>query len=294
MGIAEKVIIAISILYEIINLSKYLIYRKRVNKDERLMIFKPTNLPVFLFEKAFALGAGRRFLLGKDKRINDLNMKRRRLLLEIYEPSKVEDILKSAALAPGTYIRIFTPIIVSIGAISKEKVVILALVGLLILLCLYFDIWLNDKIKHRHREMQADFATLLTKMSLLVNAGLTAAESFELVAFSSEGLLYKEMQRSLDDIKNGMPYDEALQKLALRGGCKEVKKFVSLYRQNIEKGGHEFPYILSQMADVAWSEKKNRARLMGELASQKLLIPILLMFSGVILMIVIPAFNSFL
>lgn len=146
----------------------------------------------------------------------------------------------------------------------------------------------------RYAEIQYDFATMLTKMSLLVNAGLTASDAFERVAYSGDGLLYREMQRTVGDISNGMPIDVALSGFANRGECKEVKKFVSLYKQNLIKGGPEFPVLLSEMAEAAWVDKKNRARLTGSIASQKLLFPIMLMFSGVILMVIVPAFNSLL
>ncbi len=152
----------------------------------------------------------------------------------------------------------------------------------------------NKREEGRHSEIQSDFATVLTKISLLVNAGLTASEAFERVAYSGSGLLYMEMQRVVSCIANGVPIDTALSGFADRGGCKEVKKFVSLYKQNLSKGGPDFPFLLSEMADAAWVDKKNRARLAGSIASQKLLFPIMLMFSGVILMVIVPAFNSLL
>lgn len=150
------------------------------------------------------------------------------------------------------------------------------------------------KKAERQAKINYDFATVLTKMSLLVNAGLTASEAFERVAYSGEGLLYHEMQRTAEDISNGMPIDAAFNGLSKRGECKEVKKFVSLYKQNLTKGGPEFPALLSEMAESAWIDKKNRARLAGSIASQKLLFPIMLMFFGVILMVIVPAFGSLL
>lgn len=150
------------------------------------------------------------------------------------------------------------------------------------------------KIIEDQSEISRDFATVLTKVSLLVKAGLTASEAFEKVAYSGKGLLYREMQHTVEDISNGMSMDTALNCFAIRTGSREVKKFVSLYKQNLTKGGSEFPLLLSDMADSAWLDKKNRARLSGSMASQKLLFPIMIMFSGVILMVIIPAFNNLL
>lgn len=148
------------------------------------------------------------------------------------------------------------------------------------------------KKKERNAEIQYDFATVVTKMSLLVNAGLTATDAFERVANSGNGLLYREMQRTIGDISNGMSPNTALSDFAIRCENKDIKKFVSLYKQNLVKGGTEFPTLLAEMAEAAWIDKKNRARISGSMASQKLLLPIMMMFSGVLLMVIVPAFNS--
>ena len=131
-------------------------------------------------------------------------------------------------------------------------------------------------------------------MSLLVNAGITATEAFSRVANSNDGILYREMQRTYDEVENGRSISDALDEFAFRCGCKEVRKFVSLYKQNLVKGGPEFPLLLQDMADTAWDERKARARLLGAAAEQKLLIPIMVMFIGVLIMVIVPAFNNLL
>ena len=286
MKVMREILIIAGLIFEVSNLFILRKYRDKRSNE--------TGLKVFLCEKAFVIGAV--YMARSRKRfavLSKMSRKRKKKLLEMYEKKQVAEILKSAEYAVPTYISVFLPLILIIGTVSGNRIIIFILIFLLIFLCTYFDFWLNSEIKKRHREIRRDFATLITKLSLLVGAGLTASESFERVSYSNDGLLYMEMRKSVSDMKNGVSVSDALDGLAVRGGCKEIKKFVSLYKQNLEKGGEEFPFILSQMADTAWTEKKNQARLEGEMASQKLLLPIMLMFLGVILMIIIPAFKSF-
>ena len=159
-------------------------------------------------------------------------------------------------------------------------------------LCLYFDYWLDSTVRKRHAELETQYPSMLTEMSLMVNVGITAGEAFDRVAVSSNGLLFQEMQRVTESVKNGMPIDEALDTLSARAPLREMKKFVSLYKQNLVKGGPDFPRTLAEMAANAWNDRKNSARTQGELAEQKLLLPTMFMFVGILLIIIVPAFRN--
>lgn len=159
-------------------------------------------------------------------------------------------------------------------------------------LCFYFDFWLKQTITKRHEEMEASFASMLTKLALMVQAGITASDAFRQVAYSAEGLLYDEMQQVVNNMNNGISLEDALDEFVLRCPLREGKKFASLFQQNRRKGGPDFPNSLNEMAQQAWEERKNRAKVKGELADQKLLGPTLLMFVGILLMIMIPAFEN--
>ena len=108
----------------------------------------------------------------------------------------------------------------------------------------------------------------------------------------NEGIIYDEMRKAKSEMDNGKPIELALEDFGFRCGCKEVRKFVSLYLQNMVKGGPEFSGLLQDMAEKAWDERKTRARLAGAVAEQKLLIPIMIMFIGVLIMVIVPAFNN--
>lgn len=248
-----------------------------------------TGLSVFFLEPLFPAGRRlRKFLRRKDRSSRD----RYRKLLELYPPAEAERVLAQAADAGYTYALLLLPTLLLLAALTGDVLLSALEVLLLTGLCLYFDYWLDTTVKKRHAELLMQFPSMLTEMSLMVNVGITAAEAFDRVAVSSKGLLFREMQRVTDSVRNGMPVDEALDNFSTRAPLREIKKFVSLYKQNLVKGGPDFPRTLSEMATGAWTDRKNSARTEGELAEQKLLLPTLFMFVGILLMIIVPAFRN--
>ncbi len=248
-----------------------------------------TGLPVFFLEPLFPAGRRlRKLLKRKDRSSRD----RYRKLLELYTPGEADRIRRQAMDAGYTYLLLLVPLLLLMLAVTGD--VLLGSIELLLLtgLCLYFDYWLDSTVRKRHAELETQYPSMLTEMSLMVNVGITAGEAFERVAVSRNGLLFREMQRVTESVKNGMPIDEALDTLSTRAPLREMKKFVSLYKQNLVKGGPDFPRTLAEMATAAWTDRKNSARTQGELAEQKLLLPTMFMFVGILLMIIVPAFRN--
>lgn len=263
--------------------SATLLFRARNDKAD------VTGLPVFFLESLFPAGRRlRKLLKRKDRSSRD----RYRKLLELYTPGEADRIRRQAMDAGYTYLLLLLPLLLLMLAVTGD--VLLGGIELLLLtgLCLYFDYWLDSTVGKRHAELETQYPSMLTEMSLMVNVGITAGEAFERVAVSGNGLLFREMQRVTESVKNGMPIDEALDTLSTRAPLREMKKFVSLYKQNLVKGGPDFPRTLAEMAANAWTDRKNSARTQGELAEQKLLLPTMFMFVGILLMIIVPAFRN--
>ncbi len=229
-----------------------------------------TGLPVFFLESLFP--AGRR--------------------LRIRTPGEADRIRRQAMDAGYTYLLLLLPLLLLMLAVTGDVLLGSLELVLLVGLCLYFDYWLDSTVRKRHAELETQYPAMLTEMSLMVNVGITAGEAFDRVAVSSNGLLFREMQRVTESVKNGMPIDEALDTLSTRAPLREMKKFVSLYKQNLVKGGPDFPRTLQEMAAGAWTDRKNSARTQGELAEQKLLLPTMFMFVGILLIIIVPAFRN--
>ena len=109
-----------------------------------------------------------------------------------------------------------------------------------------------------------------------------------------EKALYKEMRATSQDLQEGVSIESALESFADRCAIKEIRKFASIYVQAINRGASEAIHSMKVMAEDAWEQKKQIAKQQGEIASQKLLIPNLIMFFGILIVVVVPMVASML
>lgn len=156
----------------------------------------------------------------------------------------------------------------------------------------YYGTLMLEKIKIRQDEMLRDFSEVISKLALLTNAGMILREAWEKVAYNGESVLYKEMQRSVEEMNNGVSEIDALQEFASRCVLAEIKKAVSTMVQGLIKGNKELVDMLQVQSAESWQLKKHLATREGEKAASKLLMPMMLMFVGILIMILIPIFAN--
>lgn len=156
----------------------------------------------------------------------------------------------------------------------------------------YFGTVTEKKIQKRSEEMLNDFSNVVSKLALLTNAGMIMKEAWEEVAYTGESVLYKEMQKAVDEMKNGVAEVDAMFNFGSRCIIPEIKKFTSTIIQGIVKGNSELTQMLQEQSKEVWAAKKQNVKRQGEKASSKLLIPILIMFVGILIMIIIPIFTN--
>ncbi len=156
----------------------------------------------------------------------------------------------------------------------------------------YYGTLPQNKIEKRSREMLRDFSEVVSKLALLSNAGMILRESWQDVAYSGKGLIYTEMQLAVEEMENGIPEIDAIHNFGIRCVIPEVKKFTSTIAQGMTKGNSEITRMLEEQSKEVWNLKKQMIRRDGEKASGRLLIPISIMFVGILIMILIPIFSN--
>lgn len=156
----------------------------------------------------------------------------------------------------------------------------------------YYETTIMDQINARKDDIGAEYPEITSKLALLVNAGMITREAWAKIAETGEGVIYEEMRRAVLEMQNGVSEMEAYLDFAARCNSEQVTKFISALAQNLSKGNKELVVLLRQFSDEAWTEKKQRARQKGEEASSKLLLPITLMFAGILVMICVPVFSN--
>lgn len=177
------------------------------------------------------------------------------------------------------------------GISGEPALILVGLVGM-VLAYLYVDSIITSVIEDRQSEIELEFADMVSKLTLLVNAGMIMREAWARVADTSDGLIYREMHSAIQQINNGMAEVEAYVYFGNRCETKRVKKFASMLVQNLTKGNHELVSFLKQTTKESWEERKNIVKRKGEAAATKLLIPIGIMFVGLLIMIVVPVFTK--
>lgn len=156
----------------------------------------------------------------------------------------------------------------------------------------YFTKLPESQIKKRSETFLLEFPNAVSTIALLVNSGMILREAWREVSFSGESLLYYEMRKVNEDIDNGISEIDALYAFANRCVTPEIKKFTSFIVQGLEKGSKDLADALKNQTDELWELKKQTTLQKGDLASSKLMIPLMIMFVGVLIMIMGPIMTN--
>ena len=191
-----------------------------------------------------------------------------------------------------TYIVTLIPISFFVGALTKDIYIFFMALITIAALIYYLDFEIDNAVLKRKDGLLNDFPRVLSKLALLLNAGVTLRAAWLNVSNSDEGILYREMKLTSDDIANGTTEVEAYRDFAERCNVKEIRKFASVLIQNIQKGNKEITNLIKEMAEDSWQQKKYNVKIKGELASSKLMLPVGIMLVAIMIMIIVPIFSS--
>ena len=194
--------------------------------------------------------------------------------------------------ATFTYILTFVPLAFLLGTLSDEPMMLLIGLAAALLLIRYLEKDINDKLEERREELLLDLPQVLSKMALLINSGMVMREAGAKTAAAGDRALYEEMRTATSEMANGASDLEAFRNFADRCSVKQIRKVTSTLIQNMQKGNQELAYFLEEMSREMWEEKKNLVRQKGETAGTKLLIPIGMIFVGILIMIIAPIFAN--
>lgn len=207
---------------------------------------------------------------------------------EMYGKKSARLLVLSDLAAQITYIITLIPFGIFLAVIMDELLVILIMAMFAGFLAVYIEYDKSSKVEKRREDILRDFPHLLSQMALLINAGMPLREALETASGKEEGVLYEQLRRLTDDMRNGIPEYEAFREFADRCGVDEVRKLSGLITQNVRKGSSELAAALLELSGEVWRNRTSQVREQGEKASSKLLVPILIIFAGILLMVAGP------
>lgn len=147
----------------------------------------------------------------------------------------------------------------------------------------------------REKELKLAFAPIIIKFTLLTGAGISIKGAWEKLVGDykkepKKNAAYEEMLRISNEMQNGLSEGQAYVTFGKRCKLSEYVKFGNLLEQNLRKGTKGLVERLEHEVWEAFEERKALAYRLGEEASTKLLLPMLLSLGIVIAFCVVPAF----
>lgn len=104
---------------------------------------------------------------------------------------------------------------------------------------------------------------------------------------------YEAIVTACHEMDSGVSELEAYRRFGEHCDLMKYKTFSTILIQNLQKGSQRMADLLEKEALEAWDERKRKARVLGEAAATKLLVPMVMMLVVVMAIIMIPAFLSF-
>lgn len=224
--------------------------------------------------------------------INEIGAKKKQKLEEIGDKRYVDFQYYILLGAKIGFIAATVPLGIMFAAVANEPLIVLLFVIMGGAIAYYFDNIIESKIKKQRDELQADFPNVLSKLALLLNAGMMLRNAWATVAESGDRKIYVEMRAAIDLMNCGATEIEAYTEFAARCKIGDIRKFISMVCQNIENGSASLVHDIKAMSVEAWQNKKHLAKRKGEAASSLLMIPVMMIFLGILLMVMIPMMSG--
>ncbi|HSI06145.1 MAG: type II secretion system F family protein [Myxococcota bacterium] len=140
----------------------------------------------------------------------------------------------------------------------------------------YPFVWLRDRVRLRHLEIQRELPFHIDLLTLCVEAGLDfAAGVAKTCEKGKPGALRDELTRFLGEVRVGKTRAEALEAMGARVGLMALTNFVSALVQ-AERMGSGVGKTLRAQAEQLRSERSQRAEKAAGEAPVKILIPLVL------------------
>lgn len=154
---------------------------------------------------------------------------------------------------------------------------------------------LDDKSKRRKLQLMMTFPVFISKLTLLMNAGMHLRQALERIYADSDkdNPIYAELGIVLDDFASGVGENQAWQEFSERCKVKEITSFSTMMTQNTKIGDNQLVEELKRMTHETWEMRKHAAKQLGETASAKLIFPLMLMFLAILIIVITPAIMQF-
>lgn len=149
-----------------------------------------------------------------------------------------------------------------------------------------------QKVKLRRQQILLELPIILTKMTLLIEAGETIAQAFikSMKEYShSTHPLHYEWNIAITMLQNGDSFPVVIERFSKRCSTQPVSVLSTYLLLNYARGGSYFVTSIQDLMNELWNQRKTIAKKKGEEASSKLVFPTIFILLLLMILIVTPA-----
>lgn len=154
---------------------------------------------------------------------------------------------------------------------------------------------LKEAEKKRDAKLLAEYPPFVNKLYLLLWTGMTIKNAF--AQYSSKAgekdLLAKEIEYTLNQINSGVNEVAAYEELGQRLMIPEYSRLMNQIAHNIKRGDYDLFNCMEKEVSIVLNSRKENAKRLGEEASTKLLVPMILLMVITMVIVMVPALFSF-
>lgn len=149
------------------------------------------------------------------------------------------------------------------------------------------DEWLKRRAKRRKAAIARELPVVLNTLAIVTEAGLNLIPAIQEVCQHGRGILIDELRITLREIAMGQAQGSAFSAMAQRCGEPELARFLSILVQGLEKGSSGVVEILKKQARDCWHNRRKHAEELGQKASFKMFLPLIVFFFPAMTMFVL-------
>ncbi|WP_195576192.1 type II secretion system F family protein [Paenibacillus sp. 1001270B_150601_E10] len=218
----------------------------------------------------------------------------RQAIFQFYGPHEYHNRFRLITAELGFYLYgglLIGPLLAAITDGSLMNMIGGLVLGIILPLAKWKDVL--NRAERKRQDLQLELPELLSKLTLLVQAGETVPRALQTCLDRKRGELhhplYVELDRMLKDVANGYAFPQAMEQFAKRCAIQEAAMFSTTLLINQKRGGQSFVLAMEDLGRQLWEKRKAVARMRGEEASTKLIFPMMLMFIVLLALVGGPA-----
>lgn len=210
----------------------------------------------------------------------------------LYDPQYADYYANVAWAQTITLVHLFLAVTFLMAGTMYDSAAFMLIVGIFmsVAVAAYCLENMKNTLIKRTEECESQLPEVVSTMAVLVNSGMVLREAWNMVADNGTGAFYELMRKASEKMRNGYSDVDAIFLFGKESNSTEIKKFTSALLQSMEKGGAELSSFLAHQSSELWNSKRQRMLQNGEKAATKLLLPIVLIFLGVIIIVMTAAF----